>query len=517
MSNKFLTLSFFLFVLAEIKAQEICLTPLDNKIQNEYETKLKRLKKTKYDVSLASAQSNIYVNVVFHIQSSSVTSEATAGIISSLNSAFNIFNIYFVKICDNFYAPSADLTNARLPYAINIFIADTNSALADGVGSNAFFIRPIHINTPTIPHEMGHCLNLFHTHNERGCLELIDGSNCLECGDHVCDTPADPMLYNRKPLYDENCVYIGTATQDGVPYNPDTHNYMSYSGDDCRNRFSPQQGERMYNSLLTLNILQATYTYPQIIGPKLFCTNATYTQTIAPINSMISWSVTPANLVTPSSGFGSVANLSKLSNGNAVITFRNGCYATSFSFHTGPYSSSDYPISGPTSVQCKSNVYYSVPTLSGTTSINWVWPSGWSYVSGQNSTQLALRTNSSGGAVQVGVNNICGGSGSYTYKYTSVIGSCPFSSAMNTLSISPNPASNEVTISFEDTTNSSQDFESTYDIKIYNQYQELVHSTQSSKNVLTIPTTNFPDGTYFLNIINKEGIIQRRMFIKKNH
>lgn len=192
----------------------------------------------------------------------------------------------------------------------------------------------------------------------------------------------------------------------------------------------------------------------------------------------------------------------------------------SFSFHTGPYSSSDYPITGPSSASCNSYVYYSIPTLSGVTSINWVWPSGWAYVSGQNSTNLDLRTNSDGGVVSVGVNNTCGQSGSYATKYTSVSGFCGSSSS--SLSVYPNPASNELTISFVDTTatntmtNFNQEFESSYEVKIFNQYQELIFITQTINKKITISTAHLPNGTYFLNIFNKEGIIQRKIFINKS-
>ena len=57
--------------------------------------------------------------------------------------------------------------------------------------------------THVISHEMGHVLNLYHTHHgtihEDGgdsnqCAELVDGSNSDVCGDYVEDTPADPCI-----------------------------------------------------------------------------------------------------------------------------------------------------------------------------------------------------------------------------------------------------------------------------------------------------------------------------------
>jgi lysyl endopeptidase len=254
-----------------------------------------------------------------------------------------------------------------------------------------------------------------------------------------------------------------------------------------------------------------------ISGPALVCTNGTFTLNNPP--GPVMWSVTPSNLVTPSNGSGVVANITKNSNGNATITFNLGCPNgnPSFSFHTGPYSSSDYPITGPSSASCNSYVYYSIPTLAGVTSINWLWPSGWTYVSGQNTPYLALSTNSSSGVVSVGVNNTCGQSGSYYTKYTSITGFCGFSA----LSVYPNPVSSELTISFIDTAaidvgaSAILELVSPYEVKIFNQYQELVYSARANRKTLKISISHFPDGPYYLNIFNSEGIIQRKIFVSR--
>jgi len=114
-------------------------------------------------------------------------------------------------------------------------------------------------------------------------------------------------------------------------------------------------------------------------------------------------------------------------------------------FHFGPYSSSDYPISGPSSAPCKSYVYYSIPQLEGVTSINWTWPQNWTYVSGQGTRYLALRTGNYSGVVAVGVNNDCGQCGSYDTQYTSVYGFCGYS-----MLITPNPATDLINITIKE-------------------------------------------------------------------
>jgi hypothetical protein len=91
---------------------------------------------------------------------------------------------------------------------------------------------------------MGHFLGLLHTHDTRYGMEDPNGSNCAIAGDLCCDTPAGPVLSNSN--VDASCVYTGTSTYDGRPYNPDTHNYMSYSRKYCRDEFSNEQLDVIY-------------------------------------------------------------------------------------------------------------------------------------------------------------------------------------------------------------------------------------------------------------------------------
>ena len=37
-------------------------------------------------------------------------------------------------------------------------------------------------------------MGLYHTHDQMAEYERADGSNCVNGGDLVCDTPADPLL-----------------------------------------------------------------------------------------------------------------------------------------------------------------------------------------------------------------------------------------------------------------------------------------------------------------------------------
>jgi hypothetical protein len=121
------------------------------------------------------------------------------------------------------------------------------------------------------------------------------------------------------------------------------------------------------------------------------------------------------------------------------------------------FSSSDYPITGPTSAGNNQLVYYSAPDLWGATSFQWITP-GWEVVSGLNTRFLTLRTpafGSGSGLVRVRVGNDCDAGGSpadITTLYGSGGRPGPDSGAPEPLAaptkplLYPNPASGMATV-----------------------------------------------------------------------
>ncbi len=145
--------------------------------------------------------------------------------------------------------------------AINVYYTPTLPGLC-GISSFTFSsVQGIVMNNScsgvpgdptTMPHEIGHYFNLYHTHETAFGTEFVDGSNCSSAGDLLCDTPADPNVFGQVSSYPA-CTYVGGATDPhGDPYNPDTHQIMSYSSGLCRDNFSPQSQAKAVNTLLTL-------------------------------------------------------------------------------------------------------------------------------------------------------------------------------------------------------------------------------------------------------------------------
>lgn len=134
-----------------------------------------------------------------------------------------------------------------------------------------------------LSHEMGHCLGLFYTfHGNDSCeaygeAEFVDGTNCSDAGDFVCDTPADPCMNHAVDC--STCDWCLSADDiNGDPYDPDELNIMGYPQPICMQYFSGGQGLRMRKHLETSLVLAdrivPNHTYIQnisaSIGTKLY-------------------------------------------------------------------------------------------------------------------------------------------------------------------------------------------------------------------------------------------------------
>ena len=103
----------------------------------------------------------------------------------------------------------------------------------------------------TLPHEVGHCLDLYHTF-QSGC-----GSGCSWSGDYICDTPPTSTASWTCVVTSNDCT---NDAGNGSPYSfgtpPMSENYMSYNS--CQNIFTQDQVavmESVFDSHFTLDQL----------------------------------------------------------------------------------------------------------------------------------------------------------------------------------------------------------------------------------------------------------------------
>ncbi len=193
----------------------------------------------------------------------------------NLNNAFNKHNIFFHRSdfgdCSKWYLkhpyskPEEDIRNENADALVIFVFSD------DGVAQGDNQTLPINFttlqgkdgsnlvtSTTVLPHEIGHCLGLFHLDGHPlACNENLNpycdysaGPACNCCGDSVCDTP--PLSSNV--IEASGC----TTSTDPTGLSEDIiRNYMAYTNPrSCRDRFSEEQVKRMWAMLFEASGLQ---------------------------------------------------------------------------------------------------------------------------------------------------------------------------------------------------------------------------------------------------------------------
>jgi hypothetical protein len=182
----------------------------------------------------------------------------TTGSIDFIDSDAFYFNI------DSMAEIDALRTTNTVEDAINVYFTPNLRTAPNNpiCGISAFTFSPVQgiamsnsctataTNHSTYAHEIGHYFDLFHTHETAFGEEFVDGSNCFDAGDLLCDTPADPVLTSAT-VDSETCEYVGDEVDsNGDPYDPDPRQYMSYSLKHCRDAFSPGSEDKIVETLL---------------------------------------------------------------------------------------------------------------------------------------------------------------------------------------------------------------------------------------------------------------------------
>ncbi|KWW27042.1 MAG: hypothetical protein AUK63_2423, partial [bacterium P3] len=278
-----------------------------------------------------SVNTSYLLKVYFHVIRNSfgmggISTSGVSNAYNILNSDFNSRGIYFywdesIDFIDNNTCYN-NSPNSNIFYVnnhtdgIDIYLYPSYSGnyagLANGVGvSSEFYLYGNYDGTPLcnthiISHEMGHVLNLWHTHHGtytegtpmtlgydgNQCKELVNGANSSSCGDYIEDTPADPNLMGK---VNAGCIYTGIEKDaNNQSYNPDVNLIMSYAPPSCMNYFTTKQGLRMKESIANLPFLIQTQYPFSISGPEHPCGTTTYSVANLPTGYTADWSIAPA-------------------------------------------------------------------------------------------------------------------------------------------------------------------------------------------------------------------------------
>jgi hypothetical protein len=190
--------------------------------------------------------------------------------IAQVNTAFDkiktIFALYSLSYVDNYNFDEihigsnekALLTQYAIPdmicvYLVNKLYTITGQEICGftyypSASKDVILLKKACLSGTFLTEQLGHFLNLYHTHETAFGNEQINRSNCNTSGDLCCDTPADPNLTG---MVSADCQYNGTGKDsNGDFYTVTTYNFMSFSPLSCRCYFSDDQYIRMINCLL---------------------------------------------------------------------------------------------------------------------------------------------------------------------------------------------------------------------------------------------------------------------------
>lgn len=187
-------------------------------------------------------------------------------------------------------------------YIVDSFIRTGLVGKAQNIPSRNLVMRENDVLTNVSAHELGHCLNLYHTHQPGG--------------DMVADTPVDPGLGTHN--VSATCLYTG-----GGGFNPLANNIMSYSRIACLTDFTNGQGFRMRYAIRNESVLQNIEgnSCTSISEVNNICYPQTSTITLSNLDEAITtWSTSNnVQIVSSNNSSAQIRALNSSSTGNGWI------------------------------------------------------------------------------------------------------------------------------------------------------------------------------------------------------
>jgi len=514
---------------------------------------------------------NTFIHIVRSSTGQGLSSSINSAIINSLNTNYQLAGIQFSLIGfeyinnDNFYGTLTGkesqlfATNTHCN-SIDIYVLGTSTiwtingngiaGSAQSIPSKELIIHGNYYNTSSLPHEMGHCLGLYHTHhgtvNEQGgdinqCAELVNGSNSTVCGDYISDTPADPNQWSSS-----SCSYIGSGVDgNGAHYTPSLTNLMSYAYKPCRTSFSSFQQERMRDFIDNTQLLQ-NVLLSSISGSSDICSStATFTVDMVPAGATVIWSCSwnlsfdhqignPKTFTTIGSGSGYVQATINSTCGSIALQNKTVWIGGPVIYQSSIYNLQDMGYSNYYKILTSTGSYpYSgtltVSTEGGSTNDAWSFYANiprkniiyWNATS--NTVEVSAKTNNAGEILKYTAINTCGSSYALYTFFTGDITPPPPPLVLN-----PNPAGTQTEVSIPDENTAASEnattetfsavetssaVSTTYTLTVLNSNGVNVYSTRSSDKKITVPTSSFINGLYVVVVTDGSMIYRGNLLV----
>lgn len=259
----------------------------------------------------------------------------------------------------------------------------------------------------------------------------------------------------------------------------------------------------------------------------MVCLNATYSLQNAPNANRITWSSSNSNALNINATTGEANRVNNF-NGQVTVTatINSGCGAANFtrSVWVGQPTYSSPTVDGSmyyigschgvcpgfhtatVTLNGASPIYDISWTVNPSGAVSWQWDPYTSQITFETLpfyTPYPFYFNGT-------ATNSCGSS---PFEFCFISGpNCPQGF---TYTISPNPSSEELIITQENSVELNETSSKLSEFIIYNSSMKKVYSTISADSRISISTNNFPEGRYILHVINKEGVIRKHILIKR--
>lgn len=396
---------------------------------------------------------------------------------------------------------------------------------SDAFGRGAgFILDPQYDLGRTVTHEVGHWLNLVHIWGPNNGGQ---GANCNDTDD-CNDTPNQSI---------EN-FGVPAATQASCDNGGDMFmNYMDYTDDVAMNLFTNDQRARM-RALFMQGGVRAGFidNYFSLALGNTTCALSLY-QIRTPFcqaNGNIVWSITGPATSAPAYGSNTLRHITPQSgaNGTAVLTASWNNFTDDFTIPIGygtensTYNPGSYNIGnanlrdGVTHMTGYNRYTYIDMNFTGAIgqAKNWrlVNSSHQIYISSANTTNnfwIYMTQPYAFATIRAEIPTICGDK---TVEYSFLSGYLN-----NNYAISPNPASNEITISASapsDPNNRTSNVTvRDYEVQIFNSFNQLLKKTKSGRNNsdVTIDISRFPSNQFYTVKLISNDDVQTKSFFKQ--
>lgn len=335
------------------------------------------------------------------------------------------------------------------------------------------------------------------------------------------------------PNYGEGFIEIvpGTASNTGATLR--TYVYEVYT---ILGQFVGHYPTSPENVAFKYSVLGIPGTGASISGSNLICTTGSqFTLDNPPSGLPITWSVTPSNLFSASSGSGSTATLtasSTSSQGSATLTYSiaNGCGSLPITVNKAIWVGKPQMQLNSIIGSCYEPTRIYSASIIPNASYNWTL----------SNTQIS-------GYGDGGRYEMTGGEDGESYPFTLSLttteGTCTTSNSLigtfykptlcdcgydepscggssgppSPLNVFPNPASEElnISLSFNDSNGNSPSSETIFNVTLINNSQTVVYSVNTADRNFIIPTNSLPEGRYYLQVTYQGKVETRQILIDR--